>query len=193
MEFSSNDKFLITISINNLDNFFNINNKNDFNKKASDIFKKENFEEYSNLMSNVIIFDWENENILFTYCLNSKIIEMNFCDLTFNKIEDIDNENKLIFEKNMITFKNYEENFYNFFLLAEKRNIFFIFLRKSTVEIKDLKLQSIIFSDISSCKIMNLLEKKITLIFIQDMLMEVLYCGKYILKKKIKVKDSIKY
>jgi len=105
------------------------------------------------IRTNIIIYEWQSGRIIFSYVIKSAIVDLNYNDFSFHII------NKNDFEKNIVgnNFnKIYQENLLNIFFLAFKKNIFLIILRKNSIEIKDLKLDGMIMSDITCCKVMKI-------------------------------------
>ncbi len=163
LEFSSDDRFLISISLNNYDDTFNINNINELNKKNSNFnfnneFNTENLNNILNIKSNVIIYEWQTGRVLFSYIINSALIDLNYFDFTYDKLEILEEESEhfsdaLRFGNEF--YKFYQDNLTNVFALALKKNIYFLILKKNSIEIKDLKLEGMVTNEITSCKIYN--------------------------------------
>ncbi len=163
LEFSSDDRFLISCSLNNSDDINNINNLNNRNKKASFQIGSINNADYTLIKSNIIIYDWQTGRIIFSYVISSAIIDLHYFDFTYEKMNS-NNTNSSVndyienvgFEKIAASkdfFKFYQENIFNVFILGFRKSIFLLVLRKTSIEIKDLKLKGLLNSDITCCRI----------------------------------------
>jgi len=140
-----------------LDDINNINNLNNRYKKTSYFIGNFTNTDNTLIKSNLIIYEWQTGRIIFSYVINSAIIELNYYDFTYEKMNNYDMDN-IYKEKILIGnefFKYYQENILNIFILGFKRNIYLLILKKSSVEINDLRLDGMINNDITTCKIIK--------------------------------------